>query len=305
MTWTTAPLITDGAIELRLLAPEDAAALYALINRDRHYLRRWQNWPDRIRSLGAMQDLIAQSRQKAANDLSLDLTIRFDGEIAGKIGLVYIDWAARRAEIGYWIRQDFQGRGIITRACRALVDYALGEMELRTIHIRCAVGNQRSRAIPERLGFVSDGLMPHKIMLHGHIHEEIRYTMTAANWYAGLIYHITSTAAWDAARLTPAYRAESLESDGFIHFSTKDQIVRVADAVYAGRDDLVLLCVNPERLHAELKYEPPDLSIPAAHYHGELFPHLYGALNVDSVVRVLAFPPGGDGRFSLPPELSG
>jgi uncharacterized protein (DUF952 family) len=101
-----------------------------------------------------------------------------------------------------------------------------------------------------------------------------------------LIYHITSRTAWEHAQQAGAYRAESLTAQGFIHCSTLEQVPRVAQAVFRGQQGLVLLCIDIDKLTAELRYEPPDPNIPAQHYSGELFPHLYGTLNIDAVVRV-------------------
>jgi uncharacterized protein (DUF952 family) len=111
------------------------------------------------------------------------------------------------------------------------------------------------------------------------------------------IYHIVARDAWDAAQEAGEYRADSLGTQGFIHFSEADQVARVANAIYSGQDDLLLLEVDSERLRAALKYEPPDTTVPAAHDSVELFPHLYGPLNLDAVARVTAFAPDEDGVF--------
>ena len=90
-----------------------------------------------------------------------------------------------------------------------------------------------------------------------------------------------------------SYVAAGCEADGFIHLSTREQVVRVANARFAGAGGLVLLCVAPDRLRAPLRYEVGD---PGS---TELFPHLYGPLNADAVVRALPFAEGPDG-FALP-----
>ncbi len=122
-----------------------------------------------------------------------------------------------------------------------------------------------------------------------------------------LIYHLTSRNASLAARLAGEYRTESLSVDGFIHFSQRHQILGVANAFYAGRTDLVLLVVEPARLRAELRYEPPahpggptSAPLPAA---GDLFPHLYGPLNFEAVLAEMDFPPLPGGGFALPGNL--
>lgn len=114
------------------------------------------------------------------------------------------------------------------------------------------------------------------------------------------IYHITPRGDWERAAQQGEYRAESLVTQGFIHLSGAEQVEKVANAVFSGQTDLVLLQVDTEKLQAELKYEPPDTQVPAAHTTGELFPHLYGTLNLDAVVAVIDFPSNPDGSFTMP-----
>ncbi|NWG16537.1 MAG: DUF952 domain-containing protein [Chloroflexi bacterium] len=120
-----------------------------------------------------------------------------------------------------------------------------------------------------------------------------------------LIVHIVSRHAWEAARAAGEYRADSLESQGFIHCSTPEQVTRVANAVYRGLADLALLVIETEKLAAPLKFEPPVHPASGQPETGsaELFPHLYGALNLDAVVWVVDFPPQPDGSFTLPDAL--
>jgi uncharacterized protein (DUF952 family) len=120
------------------------------------------------------------------------------------------------------------------------------------------------------------------------------------------ILHITNQTDWAAAKLTGHYETPSLHSEGFIHFSTANQAVRVANAFYAGQSDLVLLVVEPERLSSELRWDDP--AHPGASMNtapSEEFPHLYGPLNLDAVVRVVPLPANSDGTFQLPSDLSG
>ena len=110
-----------------------------------------------------------------------------------------------------------------------------------------------------------------------------------------MILHITTRPEWDAALAEGAYRADTLASEGFIHASTREQVLGVADARFRGRPALVLLVIDPDRLQPELRWEESEPGLPP-------FPHLYGPLNTDAVVDVVAFPEGADG-FALPPGL--
>jgi uncharacterized protein (DUF952 family) len=108
-----------------------------------------------------------------------------------------------------------------------------------------------------------------------------------------MIFHITTRPEWESSLPTGSYAPIGYDADGFIHLSEREQVVRVADARFSGARDLVLLCVEASRLRAPVRYEPGD---PGSH---ELFPHLYGPLNVDAVAAVLPFAEGPDG-FALP-----
>lgn len=293
-----------GDLSLVPMGFEHTDALFAIIERDRHYLARYQNWPDRILTLEHMREWIDLSLVKAEGRQGFDLVLLEGGEAVGKIGLVYIDWIRGFGEIGYWIGQAQQGRGYVTRASRALIAYALGQLNLRRMLIRCAVENTRSRRIPERLGFEYEGKLTQRAVIRDQRVEEVLYSLTAAQWNRHAIYHIASREDWLAAQEAGSYRAASLDTQGFIHLSGIEQVRRVADAIYCGRSDLMLLVVSPGWLRAPLKFEPPDPNVPARHDSGEHFPHLYGPLNLEAVINAVDFPPNADGSFDLPAGLT-
>ena len=112
------------------------------------------------------------------------------------------------------------------------------------------------------------------------------------------IYHITTRAAWEQARAAGVYTASSLTQEGFIHASTREQVVGTANLFFKGADGLVLLAIATARLSAELRYEwAIDVN--------QSFPHIYGPLNLDAVVEVVDFPPDPlTGQFHLPQTLT-
>ncbi len=122
-----------------------------------------------------------------------------------------------------------------------------------------------------------------------------------------MIYHITTRDAWEAAQESGEYTAPSLATEGFIHLSKADQVLAVANAVYRGQRNLLLLCVDEGKLSADLKWEAPaqpEHGDPVPVSAGDSFPHLYGALNLDAVTRTLDFPAKADGTFDLPDEIA-
>lgn len=116
-----------------------------------------------------------------------------------------------------------------------------------------------------------------------------------------MIYHITSRAAWKDAQQRGDYRAESLEMEGFIHCSKDSQVLPVAENFYQGQLDLVLLMIDPTLLASELKWEPPSGGTPPPGVpQGDLFPHVYGPINLNAVVRVFDLESDPEGKYKLP-----
>jgi len=111
-----------------------------------------------------------------------------------------------------------------------------------------------------------------------------------------IIFHITTSAAWERGLADGNYRPEAFPIDGFIHCSTSDQVIQVANIRFQGQSGLVLLSIDADKVMPEIVYENLEGG-------QQLFPHIYGGLNVDAVVEVLDFEPGADGCFTLPVRL--
>ena len=111
-----------------------------------------------------------------------------------------------------------------------------------------------------------------------------------------LILHITTAPEWDAARADEKYAPASLEREGFVHCSLPTQVTHVADWFYRDVADLVLLCIDPNRLTSPLRWEPS-----ADEFAGD-FPHIYGPIDVVAVVDAIAWSRGEEG-FALPESV--
>jgi uncharacterized protein (DUF952 family) len=107
-----------------------------------------------------------------------------------------------------------------------------------------------------------------------------------------LILHMTTRQDWDRARQDGQYTIGSLATEGFIHCSLPEQVHRVANALYTGRDDLILLHIDEDLVDPDIRYEGQP----------EAFPHIYGPLNLDAVLLVTEYRPNPDGMFE-PPEV--
>lgn len=108
------------------------------------------------------------------------------------------------------------------------------------------------------------------------------------------VFHLTERGTFAAALETGAYTVESLEREGFIHCSTRAQVLETAARFFSGRTGLVLLCIDTQSIAALLRYEAAD---------GDSFPHCYGPIPLEAIPAVIDFPCRPDGSFDQPPEL--
>ena len=107
-----------------------------------------------------------------------------------------------------------------------------------------------------------------------------------------IIYHLTSSEAWAAAQAAGEYEAPSLADEGFIHCSSDEaQTLRVAERLYAGVSGLQVLDVDTGRLQSQVRREPSR--------SGEIYPHIYGKIDLDAVVRVRDLKLESDGRHTI------
>ena len=109
------------------------------------------------------------------------------------------------------------------------------------------------------------------------------------------IFHICSSVAWEAALKSGSYKGDTLLSEGFIHCSTRDQVIEVADYIFRGTSGLLLLLIDEAKVKEKIKYEDAG--------NGKSYPHIFGPLNLDAVMNIVAFPPQEDGTFVLPASL--
>lgn len=141
-------------ISLRPLQTDDSNDIYNTIDSEREYLGRWQSFVSRTNSVADIQKFVSDSLSTGEKTF----TIRKGDKFIGLIGFKSTDKESRKTEIGYWLSQPYQGKGIMTRAVDCLCNYAFEELEMNRVQIKCAVGNTPSSNIPKRLVFQREGV---------------------------------------------------------------------------------------------------------------------------------------------------
>ena len=141
-------------VTMRELCRSDAGEIFSVIDAERGYLGRWLPFVQFTRTAADSQRYVDSVLDAAYREAVF--TLRERELLIGLIGFKDTDPFARTTEIGYWLREAWQGRGIVTRAVDRLCRMAREELAMRRVTIKCATGNLPSNRIPQRLGFRLD-----------------------------------------------------------------------------------------------------------------------------------------------------
>lgn len=172
----------DSETDLRLLEERHSSALFTLLDTNRAWLQTRVSWMDRVGSEEAVRAFIRWGLQQWAVQSGLRAGIWYRGQLVGGIGYQELDHNNRTTEIAYWLAEAFTGRGIMTRAVRALTDDAFRRLGLNRVTIICTVDNHASCAIPQRLGFTHEGVWRQAHWQDDHYLDCNVYAMLAADW---------------------------------------------------------------------------------------------------------------------------
>lgn len=170
---------------LRILERQDAADLFALTDTSRAHLRRWLPWVDGTRSVQDSETFIAGTLEQFASGRGFQAGIWRDGTLCGVAGLHPIDWPNRQSSLGYWIGAQYEGQGLVTMACRAILDEAFGHYRVHRMELRAAGGNERSQAVAQRLSFRREGVLRDAEWLYDRYVDHVVFAMLESEWLTG------------------------------------------------------------------------------------------------------------------------
>lgn len=174
----------DEEISLRLFNEDDAEEFYNLTISSKPYLKEWLGWLENIKSVEDSYSNIKSRLNGLVENggYPKSFAIIYRGEIAGTIGFNDINKTNRIGVVGYWIGEQFQGKGIMSKAFKTIIDYGFNELNLNRIEVTVGVGNQKSRALPERFGFTKEGKIRQEEWLYDHFVDHIIYGLLAEEW---------------------------------------------------------------------------------------------------------------------------
>jgi ribosomal-protein-serine acetyltransferase len=159
------PIAEDA--ELRILSHDNAVELFEAVERNRARLGEYLPWVHLTHAVADVEGFIAGAAAQHSSQLGFHAGIFLEDRLVGCAGMHAIDRPHRNVSIGYWIDAAAEGRGLVTRAAGELVRICFTDYGLHRVEIRCAVGNERSRAIALRLGFGEEGILRGAQLVNG------------------------------------------------------------------------------------------------------------------------------------------
>ena len=177
-------ITVDRDTELRLFQEENAEEELALWRENVEEYLRWFPGDYESKTLDSTREWIRSNLERFSNNGGFAVGIWHLGELAGVIDLQKIDWDNKKSGLGYWLGATFQGKGLMTKSCRAITDHAFDKLKLNRIEIRCAPENTKSCAVAERLGFRREGVLRQNTLVRDRCFDDVVYAMLADEWYA-------------------------------------------------------------------------------------------------------------------------
>lgn len=151
-------LRVDSEIQLRRLQLSDADDIFKIIDSQRKYLGKWLPFVDKTEDVSSIKEFISYVRSKPEERSEFAYSIRKNDELVGLIDIKTTDLLSKKTEIGYWLSEDFQRQGIMTRSVQRICEYAFNDLNLNRVQIKCATGNMASKNIAKKLGFKLEGI---------------------------------------------------------------------------------------------------------------------------------------------------
>lgn len=171
-------------LRLQIRKIEDAPRLFELVDKNRAHLRPWLLWVDATTEPEDSKKYIEECLVALSKKTKIDFGIWHQDVLVGAVGIFDINETHRNAEIGYWLDQDYVGKGIMTQCVKRLIDYAFQELHLHRLKIRCGTENTHSAGVAERLGFTLEGVTRESHWMYDKFMDDKIYGLLENEWKA-------------------------------------------------------------------------------------------------------------------------
>ena len=175
-------ILIDEGMLLRNYQPEDAPELFRAVKASRQHLRHWLEWVDKTTKLEHSQQFIQQSLHHLQTQEGLALGIFYKRNIIGGIGMHHWDHDIRKAQLGYWISEGFEGKGIVHTCLERFIDFLFDKVGLNKVEIHFMPANKRSEKVAKRLGCKIEGIIRESCLRNGKLEDIVITGLLKSEW---------------------------------------------------------------------------------------------------------------------------
>lgn len=167
---------------LRSYQSADARELFSVINNSRHHLHPWLEWVDKTTKQEHSLQFIMQSMHHLHTQEALSLGIFYNNRLIGGIGMHQWEQQTKKAQLGYWITKEYEGKGIINKCLSVFITYLFDKIGLNKIEIHFAPGNKRSAKVAERIGCKVEGIIRQSVLRNGKPEDIVITGLLKSEW---------------------------------------------------------------------------------------------------------------------------
>lgn len=172
----------DEQLVLRTYQPFDAPALFSCVDANRAHLREFLPWVNRTLNVQDSLDFIHHALVQETAQSGLAMGIFFNDQLIGGIGMHEWHHSLKRAQIGYWLAEEQEGKGLMLRCARAFIDLLFTQLSLNKIEIHFLPYNTRSSELTKRLGAKVEGVLRDSISVNGGFEDVVVTGILRREW---------------------------------------------------------------------------------------------------------------------------
>lgn len=169
-------------LSLKILEERDTQALFNIVDNSRDYLNEWLPFVKFTKTSEDTKQFIKSALNQFIENDGFHCGIWYNEQLIGVIGLHYINWLNEKTSIGYYIDQNYENLGIMTKCTKFLIDYCFNEINLNRIEIQTATKNIKSQKIPRKLGFKQEGILREDEKLNGKIVDSYVFSLLKSEY---------------------------------------------------------------------------------------------------------------------------
>lgn len=175
-------ILIDNNLLLRSFTTEDTAALFKAVDESREHLRPWLRWVDATTKPEHINQFILRTLQQLNTQEALEVGIIYNRQLIGGMGMHEWNHTLKKAQVGYWIKKEYEGQGIVYNCLMHFIDFLFEKVGLNKVEIQFMPSNKRSAHLAERVGCKVEGIIRQSYFMNGKLEDLVLTGLLRSEW---------------------------------------------------------------------------------------------------------------------------